>query len=206
MLNEHKNCMSKLRSDAIWNTLTPEQREQIEEWLIDENLSFQAVHERGQKELGLTCSLATVGRFYKHLVRLRAVDELETGQDLADELVGAGTNLEALRESSMKLLVVRLLNKALAGAEVKEVSALGRLMLMDEEREIRRDRVNLAREKFQFKAAKAALTALPLLDEMAEADEERELARIEAIKQKIFGKELARMDGSNQVQGLENAH
>jgi hypothetical protein len=192
--------MTKLRGDAIWNKLTPGQRERIEEWLLGENLSFREAHERGHKEIGLTCSLATVGRLYQHLLELRAVREVAESEGLAEELKAVGGKLEDLRHSSMKLIVTRLLEKAVAKADVKEVAALGRLMLQGEEREIQRDRANLAREKFQFKAAKAALLALPMLDEMSQEDEERELARVEMIKKKIFGKELERMESTAATQ------
>ena len=67
--------MSKLRSDAIWNELTPGQREQMEEWLLEKNLSFRETHERAQKELGLTCCLTTIRRMYALMLELRAVEE-----------------------------------------------------------------------------------------------------------------------------------
>ena len=187
-----ENIMNKLRCDAIWNELTPEQREKIEEWLLKENLGVKEVHERAQKELGLGCSLSTIWRFHGLLLKLRSVDELGESQGAAEDVAGAGAKLDDLRSSSMKLIVARLLDKAMTRGDLKEISALGRLMLMHEEREIQRDRVDLSRERFQFKMSKAALEALPLLDEMSKDDEERELARIEAIKQKIFGRELKR--------------
>jgi hypothetical protein len=181
--------MSKLRSDAIWNALTPEQREKIEEWLLEKNLSLKEAHERAQKELGLTCSFSTVWRFHALLLKLRSVADLDGRQSAAEELAVAGATLEALRSSSMKLIAGRLLEKAMERGDLKEISVLGRLMLLHEEREIERERVNLSRERFQFRVSKASLAALPLLDELTGADEERELARIEAIKRKIFGKE-----------------
>jgi hypothetical protein len=184
--------MSKLRSDAIWNKLTPEQRECLEGWLLKENLGIKEVHERATKRLGLTCSMSSVWRFHALLLRLRSVEELGERQKAAKALAGAGAKLDDLRSSSMKMIVARLLEKAMERGDLREISALGRLMLLGEEREIQRDRVNLSRERFQFKMSKAALEALPLLDEMSREDEERELGRIEAIKQKIFGKELER--------------
>jgi hypothetical protein len=182
--------MSKLRSDAIWNRLTTEHRTQVEDWFLEQNLSVTEVHERACKELGLACSRATIGRFYSHLLNLRAIDDVAEEQGLAGELAQMGGRMEELRSSSMKLILARLLEKAKTRAELKEVTALGRLMLQSEEREIQRDRLKLARERFQFRVAKAAMAALPMLDEMSQEDEDRELARIEAIKKKIFGGEL----------------
>ena len=38
---------------ATLTALTPAQREQMEEWLLEKNLSFRETHERARKELGL---------------------------------------------------------------------------------------------------------------------------------------------------------
>jgi hypothetical protein len=69
---------------------------------------------------------------------------------------------------------------------VKELATLGRVLTQSEEREIQRGRLALAREKFEFKAAKAALKQLPLLDQMTQEDQEREDARMDAIRLAIF--------------------
>jgi hypothetical protein len=180
--------MSKLRSDAIWNTLTAEQREKIEEWLLDKNLGYKESHKRAQEELGLACSLSTVRRFYERARLLRAVEETAEAEGVADELGAVGGKLENLRSSAMKLIVVRLLGKAMDRGDVREVAALGQLMLQSEEREIQRERVTLARDRFEFKAAKAALKAAPLLEKLEQSDEAQELARVEAVRQALFGK------------------
>src|ERR1700722_9579237 len=120
--------MGKLRSDAVWNELTPAQREQMEEWLLEKNLSFRETHERAQKELGLTCGLTTVRRIYAHMLELRAVADIAERQGVAEELAAAGGKLDDLRSASMKLIVARLLQKAMERGDLKEISALGRLM------------------------------------------------------------------------------
>ena len=180
--------MNKLRCDAIWNTLTPEQREKIEEWLLDKNLGFKETHERAQKELGLTCSLSTVQRFYEQARKLRAVEETAAAEGVADEVKAVGGKLENLRSATMKLIVVRLLGKAMDRGDVREVAALAQLMIRDEEREIQRDRVTLARDRFEFKAVEAALKAVPLLDQINQTDEEKEVARAQAVRRALFGK------------------
>ena len=145
---------------------------------------------RAQKELGLTCSRSTIWRIHRRGTKLRALADLADAQDFAEELAGSGASVADLRQSNLKLLLARLQEKILEGADVKEVAALGRLMLQSEEREIQRERALLARQRFEFKAAQAALKALPLADELKAEDEERELERIELIQRRIFGDEL----------------
>ena len=185
--------IKKLRSDAIWNRLTPEQREKIEHWLFEENLSYRETHERAQKELGLTCSPSTIRWIYKRGMKLRGVADLADAQATAEDLDVAVADVETLRSSNMKLILTRLQEKALERADVREVAALGRVMLHGEECEIQRERVALARERFRFRASQAALKALPLMDEMKAQDEEREMERVEAIKIRLFGRELEGM-------------
>ena len=180
--------MSKLRCDAIWNELTPEQREKIEEWLFDKNLGYKKTHQRAREELGLDCSLSTIRRFYVYARQLRAVEETAEAEGVADELRAVGGRLENLRSSAMKLIVVRLLGKAMDRGDVREVAALGQLMIRDEEREIQRERVTLARDRFEFKAVKAALKAVPLLDQINQTCEEEEVARAQAVRLALFGK------------------
>ncbi len=73
------------------------------------------------------------------------------------------------------------------GCDIKELRTLGRLMADSEEREIRCRRLALAREKFEFKAAKAVWKQMPLLNQMLQEDEAREDERIDAIRLAIFG-------------------
>jgi hypothetical protein len=185
--------ISKLRSDALWNKLTPEQRKTLEHWLFEENLSYTETHERAQKELGLVCARSTIRRIYKQRSKLRGAADVADAQVGALDLESAGADVPTLRAGNLKLILTRFQEKVVEEAEVKEVAAFGRLMLQSEEREIQRERVALARERFEFKAAQAALKALPLADEMKAEDEERELERIELIKQRLFGSELEHM-------------
>jgi len=182
--------MTKLKSHATWNKLTPEQRQKLDHWMFDLNLSHRETHQRAQTELGLVCSLSTIRRMFAHGVKLRAVREVAESQGLSDELAGSGGKLENLRHSSLMLIASRLLQKMATQPDLKEISVLGRLMMQSEEREIQRVRMELVRERFQFNASKAALKILPLLDEMNQEEYERETARVEDIKRRIFGKAL----------------
>jgi hypothetical protein len=55
----------------------------------------------------------------------------------------------------LKVIGQRLLEKAMGGGDMKELVALGRLMTDGERREIQRERLALAREKFEFEYMKA---------------------------------------------------
>jgi Arc/MetJ family transcription regulator len=181
--------MSKIRSDSIWNSLPPEQRKMLEHWLFVERIGYKEASERAQKEWGVTGSETSVGRFYRRIEKERMVSELEEAAETAVELNAAEGKVESMRSSAMKVVGMRLLENAMVRGDVKELATLGRVLTQSEEREIQRGRLALAREKFEFKAAKAALKQLPSLDQMKQEDEAREDARIDAIRLAIFGKD-----------------
>src|ERR1700722_17562721 len=103
----------KLRSDSKWNTYTPEQKKQLEVWLLEENLSFRETHERAQKELGLTCGLTTIGRIYYYLLKTRTVRDVKISQNAAKDRGETGADLADLRTSSLKVIGASLLQKAM---------------------------------------------------------------------------------------------
>ena len=94
------------------------------------------------------------------------------------------------KDGLFKQLQKRLLEKAMEGGDLKELVALGRLMTDGERREIQRERLALARERFEFSAAEAALAELPHVEEMTEEEVRAEDARLLAIKHRLFGKNL----------------
>jgi hypothetical protein len=182
---------TKLRCDALWNTFTPEQKQKLEEWLVEKNLGIRQVHKRVQDEFGITCVVSTIGRISQYLNNRGAADEVEDAQLAAEELASNPAKLDKVRRSSMTMIGVRLFQKTTSPkASVKELATLGRIVLDSQERQIQQDRVDLARERFQFKAAQAAMEALPLAEKMRKEDHDREQERVDAMRRHIFRKEL----------------
>ncbi len=182
--------MSKLRCDSVWNNLTPEQTQTLEHWLFVENQGYKQTCERVQKEWGITSSLWGVRRFYQRRINQRTLGEITEGQGTAGEVNGTETKLGSLRSASWKVLATRVLDKVMAADDVKDLAALGRLLTESERTEIHRGRLALARERFEFKSAEAALAQLSKLDEINQEDMAREKARVHAIKVHMFGKNL----------------
>jgi hypothetical protein len=182
--------MSKLRADSTWNGLTAEQREKLDEWLFVEGASYEEVRTRAQRDWGITTSIASVGRYYRRGLNPRTVEAMEEAREAATAVNRTGVRLTSLRNSALKVIGQRMLEKAMAGGDVKELAALGKLLTDGERREIQRDRLALARERFEFSAAEAALAELPHVAEMTEEEVRAEDARLLAIKHRLFGKDL----------------
>jgi len=185
--------MNKLRSDSAWAALTPEQKEKLIEWLFEEKLSYQQTLERVQAEFGITASRSSVASYYQTLTRERLREDLCEAQKTAAEAQAAEVSLSTLRSAALKMIGKKLIDCSLEPGTVKELYGLTNLMLQSGQQEIQRQWLALARERFEFKASTAVLKALPLANEMKAEENAREDARMNAIKQKLFGRELPYM-------------
>ncbi|HZQ45395.1 MAG TPA: hypothetical protein VFC07_00165 [Verrucomicrobiae bacterium] len=182
--------MRRIHSNSIWDGLTPERRKMFEEWLFEERVSYREAVERAQQEWNVTGSLMSVSRFYKRVEQERMAAELAQCLEGSGGLGGTDAEMEGLWKSGLKVVVLQFYQKAMARGDTKDLATLGRLVSQNHLRETQRKQLELAREKFEFRAAKAALEQMALADEMRREEDEREEKRILAVKKGIFGKEM----------------
>jgi histidyl-tRNA synthetase len=156
--------MRKMRDDSTWNKLTSEQRETLEIWLFDENLGYAKTLERVQKEFGIEATIASVGRFYRRRARERQVEELVEAQAAASELNDLPVSVASLREAAVKLVGKAALK--LVGEKPQDLEHLvsfTKLLLESENNDLRKSRLKLAQQYFDYEATAASLTELPQL-------------------------------------------
>ncbi len=89
--------MRKLRSDALWHKLTPDQKNQVQHWLFVEHLGYAQTHDRIQKELGIACALSTIGPMFHYLQEMRSHEREAILQKLTDVITEPGADLERVR-------------------------------------------------------------------------------------------------------------
>jgi hypothetical protein len=191
--------MRKLRSDSTWNQITPEQRETLEGWLFDENLGYAEALERAQKEFGLKATLASLGRYCRRVALERQIAELLEAQVAANELNDQPVCIDSLRAAAVKLAGKTLLK--LAGEQpeqLKQMTALTRLLLESADTETRRSRLKLEEKYFHLEATAASIKECPrlraylrvLVEDTSLSKDER-LKRMNAI---LFGGERSKVD------------
>ena len=73
----------------------------------------------------MSASKSSLARFYRHLVKNRAMDEMSEIMEAAEEVNGLQAKLESMRASAWKLIGKQFLAKAMTGGDVKELAALG---------------------------------------------------------------------------------
>jgi hypothetical protein len=188
--------MNKVRSDAQWKQLSPEHVEALEKWLFEENLGYRDVVAKAEKELGIKTSYGGLRRFYEWRSQERSVEGLgELVKDVA-EIKGEQVDTEALRLATMKIVAAQAFRQVRRapdepekwGPAVRWMVANDRNERLREEREmrgelraedrkVRREALDFAREKFQFDMIERAVRALPELHRLKEAMEDPDPSR-----------------------------
>jgi hypothetical protein len=190
--NHQPKIMEKVKSNALWNELSPEQQQTLDKWLFEDNLSYAEIFPKAQSELGFSGSISSLKRYYLRRKQERKVEELQEVKQYVAEMGGAGSDVGALRTVNMKLLGTYLLQALSEGPEkMKELTPTIALLLQNdhtealrevkaEEHKIRREAMEFARKKFEFDVTEQAMKALPELQELAQARKDPDTKRYEA--------------------------
>jgi len=91
-----------------------------------------------RQEFGIVCALSGMGSIYHHCDELRSRQPTASLLQMASLVNASGTDAAKLHAASKTLIAAKLLEKSIHGADVKEIGILGRLLLKDDENEIRR--------------------------------------------------------------------
>jgi hypothetical protein len=182
--------MRKLRCDATWAALTPEQRETLEGWLFEENLGYPEALERAQKEFGVTGSRMSLVRFYQRVAAERAQHELLELDEAVKEMKGMDVNIDEMKSAAMCLITKRLMKLSLESPnKVKEMAWLGQVLVAHEAQDVKRGWLNIGREKFELVVAKERAEDPP--EALAgEEDYAAEDAEVLKIRKHLFGTNL----------------
>jgi hypothetical protein len=186
--------MRKLREDSLGNKLTLEQRDLLEHWLFDDNLGYTEARERVQKEFGLETTVWSVSRFFHQRARERPIEQLVEASVSAGMVNATPISTASLREAAVKLAGKSALK--LAGEKPNDMDhlvAFTRLLLESEENEIRRGRLKLAQQQFDFTAMAASIEELPQFRAhmltVSDDDSLTEMEKLERIRAIMWGKD-----------------
>jgi hypothetical protein len=183
--------MNKVRPEALWNELLPEQRKILDTWLFEEKLSYPNALERAKNELGFRGSLGSLKRYGKRRRQERTLAGFDEARRCVAGISHAPTNPKTLRTASMKVLGCYLLEQVQEALEaVKEWGPVANLIVQNdhneamrelkgEENRIRREKMKFAKEKFQYDLMEKALKALPELLALAEVKKDPQAKRYE---------------------------
>lgn len=70
----------KPRSNSALNRLTPEQKNRLRRWLVDENKGYDAVQGLLAAEFGVKTSRSALGRYYQRMLAPRWLGPVMSGE------------------------------------------------------------------------------------------------------------------------------
>src|ERR1700758_3255924 len=164
--------MHKVKSNALWNNLSVEQRATLDKWLFEERMGYAVAWPRAQKELGFKGSLSSLYRYYRRRTNERIMTEFTELRDDVAAIKNAPGDAASTHKASMKLLGQFLFQQVrLNPDKVKEWGMIASLIVdndrnellrevKDEELKVRREALEFARERFHIDVAEQALKAL----------------------------------------------
>ncbi|MDB6065490.1 MAG: hypothetical protein JWR26_1698 [Pedosphaera sp.] len=155
---------TKARSDSILHGLKPEQRERVDVWLFDENVSYQEVADRCRQMLEVKVPRTSVRRYYERECFNRKLEAVASpAGDLKRMAATLGKHTEAgysIAVGAAGQLAVTEALKPEEHADVEKLAEVTRLMMAvrkeDNDRrrvELHGRKVALAEKRFQFDAA-----------------------------------------------------
>jgi hypothetical protein len=208
--------MNKVRSDALWNELSAEQRVTLAEWLFDDRLSYEAACERAQNELGFRGSVSSLRRFYKRTAQERLMEGF--GESVADvqEIEGAEISVERLRDAGLKVVAQLFLQQVVSAPEkAKEWGGLAKLLLQSqanedrlkvkrEELALRREELNFERLAWEYDTARGMVKVwdeIPACQKALDGiDEFEDNRQLNDFRRKLFGPNLSELQPESQAE------
>jgi hypothetical protein len=183
--------MRKLNYNCRWNQLTRQQRETMDNWLFHDRLGYEETLARVKGQFGVKASRTSLCRYYQRRSHERQTTDLIEAQAMADTVAAPESDANAMRTAAVKLIAKTALKIAFESPDrLKDLESLTKLLLMNEDIEIRRSRVKLEQEQFHYKAASAASEELPklagLLLKIDEDDDLNNDAKMEKIHDLLF--------------------
>ena len=183
-----------MREDSTWSRLSIEQRQLLESWLFDDNLGYVETVARVKSEFGVEATIPSVGRYYRRRARERQTEELVIASGEAIGLNSLPVSIADLREAAVKLAGKEALK--LAGEkphEPEHLMAFTRVLLESEENDLRRAKLKLAQQQFDYEAMAASTEELPQfrahLMKVSEDDSLTEMEKLERVRAIMFGKD-----------------
>ena len=125
--------MQKVKSNALWNELSAEQQNTLDQWFFEEKLSYAEILPRAKSELGFGGSCSSLQRYFYRRRHEKKVEELAECTQRAAEMSGAGSDVEAVRTANVKMLNCYLFQMLSESPEkVKEWAPVASLMVQND--------------------------------------------------------------------------
>jgi len=174
--------------------MTKAQRDQLESWIFDENISYRAASRRCFAEFKIKVAFKAVWVFYQQTAKRRALQSIiHTAQATNAVSKTFDKNPAKTYEAVLKVIGQIAFNAATKSGEqvdVRTIRDLTALLISARHDEILSQRFALEREKWEFDCVR---TVQAHFKDLLEIDRDKSLdedARLLAIQRRLFGTKL----------------
>ena len=152
----------KMRSDAVWNQLTAEQKEIVDGWLFEERLGYAEIVARVEKEFDLKSTVSSLGMYFRRRAADRQGWEMVEARSISETVNGLAGPTDQIRQAAVNLAGKVALRTAIEQPEKLEaLVALARVLLESEKNDLRRERLKQLDRQFEFQSTIAAQEDIP---------------------------------------------
>jgi hypothetical protein len=169
----------KPRSDSKLDSLSPKQKEELNRWLTEENVSYEEARQRVGARFGVLVSSDSTFSDYYHSVALPW--KYARSRNMADEFAKAASgNFEPAAIKRIQQLLFE--SAATQGVDFKALKTLAKILGDSHKQTLNQERLELDKRKVKILEAKAALAdqAKDVLGN-TELTEEEKGARVRAL-------------------------
>jgi hypothetical protein len=171
----------KPRSDSTLDSLTSKQKEQLRDWLVEENLSYADAIERLRQDFNVRTSAGALSRFYAtQCFSLRSSEAAEFAENVVSQVTSSGENYD---KATLALIKQKAFERAYArGGNLDELATLAKIIGDSAKLELKRRDQELAERRIKLLEEKArqADTAKQISGDSALTPAEKE-ARLKAV-------------------------
>ena len=174
----------KPRSDAKLLTLPDEDQTRVYDWLCV--MSYAKTRAKIKKELDLSVSLGALNHFWEVRSRTEQQQRILKAVSASDAILEQSRDaLPRLKEANAAALQQAAFEAFLSG-DVDRIQTLYGLVLKTRSEATKATSAELARDRFEFDAAKAALEQLDALRDIGRDSSLSETAKITAVRRRLF--------------------
>ena len=137
--------LRKMRSDAVWNRLTPGQTALLDTWLLDERPrpGYAAILDRLAAQFGIRSSLAALSAYYRHRTQVRLQRDVLQTQMFALDADGRRVHPDQFRHTLLNAAGQNAINLVAESAgDASQLLSVARVLLAEEEHDLQRRRLN----------------------------------------------------------------
>lgn len=181
----------KKRADSVLDKLPPNQRATLEGWLFTDNLSYADAVKKLWEDFNVRVAPSSLSSFWQECSQRRLLDRIAASAQNANLVVDRLKQNPADMDAAMRGMVGQItFDASMQQGEKFDpefVFNFTKLMIAWKKANAQAEELSLAREKFEFDAAKAALKQLPALRKIASDNSLNDQDKLTQVRMALFG-------------------